>query len=310
MRVCFVLCCLLLLAATGPASASTISVTLASDASACQNGTSDNTNESSVCSTNGSATFDDWGAQWSTAGGTSSNVVGVGSTSRTFAIDAAVSADDGGVDVGQGGDRWIRANLSFNLTLTIDVDNPGQQWNVNLAQGALGLYGMRGDGTLTAVGTQNSGVGRASSPFSVVVNGSPYNLTVAASSFSSNAANTSSASQQFSGNRTDNGILSGTGDAVYNVSISFNLQALSRDGCTGSICSSASGGEEAAVLFGFNDVTDQGVDDYSTWGRTQAPDGYNSTWTLNVLNIPEPMTAGLLALGLAGLAARGRKRPS
>ena len=96
-------------------------------------------------------------------------------------------------------------------------------------------------------------------------------------------------------------------DGVYNVSISFSLEALSRDGCSGFICSSASGGEEAATLFGFNDVTDQAVDNYSTWGRSQTPDGYNSTWTLNVLNVPEPVTAGFLALGLTGLAAIGRR---
>ena len=298
-------CALSMLA--GSASASTIGVTLVSDVSYCRQGFNDNVAADSVCSSNGSGTVDDWGAQWSTAGGTSANLVGVGSTARTFAIDAAVAADDGGADIGQGGDRWIRANLNFNIQLTIDVDNPYQQWNVNLVQSALGLYAMRGDGSATAVGTQNAGIGRANSPFSVTVNGNPYNLTVAAASYSANPSNNGTASQQFSGSRSDNGILSGTGDGIYNVSISFSLEALSRDGCSGFICSSASGGVEAATLFGFNDVTDQAVDNYSTWSRSQTPDGYNSTWTLNVLNVPEPVTAGFLALGLTGLAAIGRR---
>jgi hypothetical protein len=78
-------------------------------------------------------TNDDWGAAHSAAGGVSTNLVGIGSTSRTFAIDAAVGADDGGADVGQGGDRWIRASISYSITLTIDVDVPGQMWSVNLA---------------------------------------------------------------------------------------------------------------------------------------------------------------------------------
>ena len=95
-------CALSMLA--GSASASTIGVTLVSDVSYCRQGFNDNVAADSVCSSNGSGTVDDWGAQWSTAGGTSANLVGVGSTARTFAIDAAVAADDGGADIGQGGD--------------------------------------------------------------------------------------------------------------------------------------------------------------------------------------------------------------
>jgi hypothetical protein len=296
------------LAGAGTAGAATISVALSSDNSTCANGTSNDTNESSVCSQNGSLTVDDWGAAWSTAGGTSSNLSGVGSTSTGFSIDAAVAADDGGADVGQGGDRWIQAALNFSITLTVDVDNPGDSWTVDLSQSVLGLFALNGDGTLSAVGSQNAGLAEVATPFSVSVDGSPFDFSASPSSYSNNPSNNSSASQQFSGGRSDLGVLSGTGDGVFAVSIDFDLEALSRDGCSGFICSSASGGEEAAVLFGAQSVIDQDVDEYSTWSRAIGPDGYTSTWTLNVTAVPEPGATLLLGAAVAGVALALRRR--
>lgn len=53
---------------------------------------------------------------------------------------------------------------------------------------------------------------------------------------------------------------------------------------------------------------DQTVDDYGTWGRNAASDGYDSTWTLNVNQVPEPSTALLMMLGLAGLGWSSSRR--
>ncbi|MGH0028864.1 MAG: PEP-CTERM sorting domain-containing protein [Myxococcota bacterium] len=298
---------LLLALSAGSAGAATLSVALSSDNSTCANGTYNNTNESSACSQNGGGTSDDWGIDWATAGGTSSNLVGLGSTSTMFSIDAKVAADDGGADVGQGGDRWVQGSLDFDITLTVDVDDPLAEWTVDLSQSVLGLYGLNGDGTASAVGTQDSGSAEMTN-VTTVVNGNNYDVTVWPGSHSNNPSNNSSSSQQFSGNRNDNVILAGIGDAVFNVSIAFDLEAFSNDGCSGFICSSASGGEEAAVLFGLNSgVIDQDVDDYSYWGRSSGPDGYDSTWTLNVNVIPEPTTGLLVGLGLVGLAAARRR---
>lgn len=291
-----------------PAYAATVSVSLSSDNSSCANGTYDNTNESSLCSKDGSGTFDDWGANWSTAGGTSSNLVGLGSTSTTFTIDAKVATDDGGVDVGQGGDRWIQASLDFDLSISIDVDNVGDSWSLNLNQSVLGLFGLNGDGTLSAVGTQDNGYGEITT-IATTVNASAYNFGATPTSYSNNPSNTSKASAQFSGVRNDSGVLSGTGDANFTANISFDLEALSNDGCSGFICSSASGGEEAAVLFGYGGgVIDQDVDDYSYWSRSSGPDGYNSTWTLNVTELPEPGLGVLLASLAAGTWLASRRR--
>ncbi len=307
-HLCLVLALSGLLLSTA-STAATISVSLASDNSSCSNGTSNNTAESGACAQNGSGTSDDWGADWATAGGTSSTLIGLGSTATSFTIDAKVAADDGGADVGQGGDRWIQGALDFDLTVTIDVDDPLAEWSVDLSQSALGLFGLNGDGTLSAVGTQDNGSGELSTILTSV-DGSPFNFSVTPDSLSGNPSNTSSQSQQFSGSRGDSGVLSGIGDGVFNVNISFNLEAFSNDGCSGFICSSASGGEEAAVLFGLNSgVIDQDVDDYGYWGRSAGPDGYNSTWTLNVTVVPEPGTGMLVGLGLVAVAvARRRQR--
>jgi hypothetical protein len=291
----------------GAAGASTLSVTVAANNGSCQQGFNDGVTADGTCSTNGAGTFDDWGAQWAASGGTSPDVAGIGSTSIGFRIDAAVAADDGGVDVGQGGDRWIRANVSYTLAVAIDMDNNGAAWNVDLAQSVLGLFALRGDGTLTAVGTQNNGAARISA-FTVFVNGSPVGFGVSPTNLTANPSNNASSTLQFSGGRNDSAILSGLGDANFVATVSFSLEALSRDGCSGFLCSSASGGEEAAVLFGLQNVIDQGVDDYSTWGRAIGPDGYTTTWTLNVTTIPEPATLALLGLGLLALGAGGRGR--
>lgn len=296
------LCCLAgatLLA--GAAKAASISVSAAGGGS-CLVGSSNNSGSPSGCFQDNDIFGSDIGAAWSSTAVDSPNLVGVGSTSAMFDIDAKVAVDGGG-------DTWIRANISYDLTLTVDVDFEVSEWTVDLNQSVLGLYALRGDGTASAVGSQRDGSADVASGFNTLVDGASFSFAPTPSSFSDNPSNNSSSSQQFSGGRIDAGVLSGTGDGVYNVTISFALDAFSNDGCSGFICSSVSGGEEAALLFGYDpSVIDQAVDEYGTWGRSSAGDGYTSTWTLNVTTIPEPSVALLVGMGLAGIGLIRKRR--
>lgn len=219
------------------------------------------------------------------SGLTSSSAAPGGSTAIGFSIDAGVAADSA-VD---GGDEYERGKIRYTLNVSVTA-TPIEYWTIDLAQSVLGLYGFAGDGTATAVGTQvfgNAGI----SVIDVDVGSTDVSFSAAPASGSSNVANTGSQSVgPFSGSRNDAGVVSGNGNGSFQVSISFDIDAFSNAGCTGFICSSASGGEDAAVLLGYDNVDDCcggtadriRADDYSTWGRAVGPDGYNSTFTLNV----------------------------
>jgi hypothetical protein len=310
-------------AALSTAQAATITV-LPFAGSTCSFGTADGVADVTVagnCANDGFAPLDDWGGASNDGGpAVSSNIVGSGSASAVLRINAAVAADDGGADFGQGNDRWVRQHVAYALTLLVDVDSPTDSWTVDLGQAALGLFAFMGDGLSSAVGNQDDGVGRVLT-IQTTVDGNPYNFAVVPGSTFLDASNTNSASQAFSGSRNDVGLLAGVGDAIVNAAIQFDLEALSNDGCSGFGCSSASGGEEAAVLFGLDNVmadgtafpSDETVDNYATWGRSVDPDGLDMTFTLNVtatpiVQAPEPGTLALLGAGLAALPLWRRRR--
>lgn len=222
--------------------------------------------------------------------GPASVVVGAGSSgSIAFGIDAGVAVDSA-VD---GQDEYERGKIRYALGFTVNA-TALEQWTVDLSQNVLGLYGFAGDGAATAVGSQDSGNGGIS-PITINVNAADRSFTAAPSSGSSNVSNTGTQSVgPFSGSRNDSAVVSGIGSSSFSVTISFDIDAFSNAGCTGFICSSASGGEDAAVLMGYDDVDDccggtaDGIsaDNYATWGRAVGPDGYNSSWTFNVVAVP------------------------
>ncbi len=287
-----VLCAALALAgSTGVATAATITISSITNNSTCVVSNSDNGNdtEAPYNVTHPACTEPTGGADGNfmrlTNTSTTAATAGPGnSTAVSFNIDAGVAADSA-VDFG---DEYERGKIRYTLGININA-TAVENWSIDLAQNVAGLFGFAGDGPATAVGTQvfgNAGI----TSIGVAVNATDYSFTPSPTSASSNVANTNKQSFPFSGARNDNAIVSGTGDGSLTVTIAFDIDAFSNTGCTGFICSSASGGEDAAVLLGYDNVDDSGggtvdrirADNYSEWGRPVGPDGYNSTWTINV----------------------------
>lgn len=225
-----------------------------------------------------------------TDSGTASVAVAAGSTGAVaFGIDAGVAADSA-ID---GQDEYELGKIRYALDFVVSA-TPTEQWAVDLSQNVLGIFGFAGDGPATAVGDQvfgNAGI----SAIDVAVNATNYSFTAAPDSGSSKIANTNTQwFGPFTGSRNDANVVTGTGNGAFSVTIAFDIDAFSNAGCTGFLCSSASGGEDAAVLMGYDDVDDccggtiDGIsaDNYSTWGRAVEPDGYNSTWTFRVMTVP------------------------
>ena len=218
------------------------------------------------------------------SGTTASTAAPGSSTSIDFDIDAGVAADSAVAF----GDEFERGKIRYSLDIDVTALSV-EDWTVDLQQDILGLYGFHGDGTLTAVGTQDNGLTDIST-INVDVGATDYSFSAIPGSAAQNPSNNSQASVQFSGTRTDTTVASGSGNGSFTVTIAFDIDAFSDAGCSGFICSSASGGEDAAVLLGWDNVDDccggtlEGInaDNYSEWGRAVGPDGYSSSFTLNV----------------------------
>jgi len=275
----------------GAASAATIAINSITNNSTCVVANSDNGNDSEAAYNvgNSACTEPTGGADGNfmrlTNTGAAAAVAPPGSSaSVSFNIDGGVAADSA-VDFG---DEYERGKIRYTFGVAVTA-TAVEDWTIDLAQNVAGLFGFAGDGAATAVGTQvfgNAGI----TAIDVDVSSTDYSFTPLPTSGTSNVANNSQQSFAFSGARGDNAIVSGTGNGSMTVTIAFDIDAFSNTGCTGFICSSASGGEDAAVLFGYDNVDDSGggtverirADNYSTWGRPVGPDGYNSTWTINV----------------------------
>lgn len=205
---------------------------------------------------------------------------------RTFAgaaVDSAIGAKE-----------YTRGEIRFSIPVTIDVPS-GWTWSLDIDQSILGLLAIKNDGA----GSGDAGITNVS----FNANGNPFNLAV---SNGGTLASSSTATRQFSGSRTDT--LNGVGDALLTLAFAIDIDAWSACGGFGCL----GDGDEAGVLLGYDMVIGDSflssttVDDYSTWSRNPANDGYFIGLSLTA--IPEPGTLALLGAGLLGLSWRGRSR--
>lgn len=219
------------------------------------------------------------------------SITGSGSSSvaiRTFAgvaVDSAINNDE-----------YSRAEIRFTIPVTVDVVG-SSSWQLDVTQSILGLLAIIGE----SGGNANTGVNVGVSAAELTINGTPYDVTIASNSLSA----TSTTSLVFSGGRLDS--IFGAGDTALSLVLSLDLDAFSNS--TGLF----NNGDEAAALMGYGDFigdslfSDTMVDNYATWYRNAATDGYFINLDLTVL-VPEPGSLALLALAFAGLAAAHRRR--
>jgi len=273
---------LLLLALPGIATAHTFQLSVVEN-SVCGTGDSvHNTGNGTAPYPDGSICVENGGladtnvARLTNTGGDSASGNGTATLNNSFGIDAAVVADAFIFN-----SEYQELEVSYLLTFDIDT-NGSDPWVLTLDHDVLGLLALHGDGTLSAVGTQDNGHAHVST---VVLSGDVSTSLLSDTAFNDNPSNNGKSSLAFSDGATGLVVASGTGDTTLNVSIDFTLDAFSNDGCSGFICSSASGGEDAAVLFGIDDASGLGdvdADEYGVWGRAVGPDGYNSLWKLSI----------------------------
>jgi cysteine-rich repeat protein len=205
----------------------------------------------------------------SSSGAVSASTPVPGSAAVNFSIDAAVM-----VDAFPFANEYQKGEVRYTLAMTVTA-GPTETWTLDLSENLLGLLGIRDDGDIGTGNNANTGVTNTT----VTVDGNAVGFNSAGQLQN----NDNDVSQQFSGSRVEAGVLSGTGNDSFTVTIAFDIDAFSRSGCSGFLCSGNP--DEAAALAGLSDISGDptaNVDEYGSWGRAVGPDGYNATFTLQV----------------------------
>ena len=183
---------------------------------------------------------------------------GNGTSAVVFDIDAGIA-----VDANPFSSEYQAGRITYSYTLSISGTG-GAAWDLTIDQQMQGLLATDDDG---------GGIANASS--SAVT--SALNLGPALS-FGSLVTRSSASfgSTPFSASRSGD-LVQGVGDTVLAGSVEITLDAFSEWGGL------FGGALDGAVLFGIDDVSQSGfvtVDEYATWGRAVAPDGYQANFSL------------------------------
>jgi cysteine-rich repeat protein len=192
--------------------------------------------------------------------GVSASASGSGTASVTFSIDAGVA-----VDANPGSTEYEAGLVSYDIALQI-TGTGGADWSLTIDQSMQGLLATVSDGD----GSANAGA----TPITAALDIGP-SLSFGTTVFRSAGG---TGSQPFSASRLGD-VIQGSGDTTLSGTIEITLDAFSD--CGGLLCLGNS--DEGAVLFGFDDTSQSiyvSADEYSTWGRPVAPDGYTVTFAL------------------------------
>lgn len=240
--------------------------------------------------------FDDVGAVGSVAQ-SSASVLSSSSSSLATRFAAVVGADTGG---GGAATYTQSFTASFTVSFTVDAAS-GELWAVDFSFGRAGALTLVSDGSGAATATLGAMTGAVGGAGSLTAG----SLGLAAVGTASNvAAPATSPDVPFAqtGAATISGVGTGAGQLVT-LTFTFSASAQTIDSAGG-----GPAGDEAAVRLGLDSALSSfSADDYpGVGGRTLAGDGFTVTGTL--APVPEPDTAALLWLGLAGLAFLGRER--
>ncbi len=187
---------------------------------------------------------------------------GNGTSALALDVDAGVV-----VDANPGSTEYQAGRIAYGLSLSV-TGTGGANWDLDIGQQMQGLVATVDDGA----GSANA----SASGVNASLNIGPSLSFGATTSRSSGATG----SQPFSVSRSGD-VIQGSGDTVLTGSLEIVLDAYSE--CGGFLCLGFA--DEGAVLFGYDDVSQSSfvtADEYSTWARSSAGDGYTANFSLTL----------------------------
>jgi cysteine-rich repeat protein len=251
----------LLCASASPAASQVLHLTL-SNQSVCATSDADNDPANQAAYDRGNAVCLEGGAFDVNAFEVAAGVSGSGTPAVVFSVDGGVAAD-----ANPGSSEYEAGFARYGLTLQVS-GTLGNDWTLTVDQAFQGLLATVSDGD----GSANAGATGVTAALSL-------GPSLHFGSFSARSSG-STGSAPFSAS-LDGVTISGTGDTTLTGSFEIVLDAFSD--CGGFLC--LGNADEGAVLFGADDASEStfvSADQYSTWGRPVAPDGYTATFTLGV----------------------------
>ena len=195
------------------------------------------------------------------------NVFGVTSATSGNGTSAAQLDVDAGlvVDANPASSEYQAGRIVYALTVSI-TGTGGGAWDLTVDQQMQGL--------LTTV---DDGAGNANASITGVTAALNLGPSLSFGTLTSRSSG-ATGSAPFSASQVGD-VIQGVGDTVLTGSLEITMDAYSE--CGGLFCLGFA--DEGAVLFGIDDVSQSifvTADEYSTWGRSVGPDGYQASFSV------------------------------